>query len=268
MKDTNPIVYKFRDWNNQYHRLIISKQELFFSGFDSFNDPFDINLPFKDKFDFSLKDMLLLLSGQYKFSKVEISKVKEKFQDIDLTSSFGEYMKAKNEKFKEMEDNLGILCLASYCDNPLMWGHYGNSQKGFCIGFNREKLIEELGSKIDKRKINYSPVKYNKLIPQNKIILAGKDQIMEEATKYLTNRLFTKSKDWSYEKEFRIVVINFVNKVFKIEGSIINEVIFGYKMNKASKIEIRAICEKLLPHVNFFQARPSTEKYVMEINPV
>jgi len=28
MKDTNPIVYKFRDWNNPWHRVVITKKEL------------------------------------------------------------------------------------------------------------------------------------------------------------------------------------------------------------------------------------------------
>jgi len=39
-------------------------------------------------------------------------------------------------------------------------------------------------------------------------------------------------------------------------------------MDDAFKIEIRAICEKLLPHVKFFQAAPSTETFTMDINPV
>ena len=40
------ILYKYRDWNNEYHKKIITNQELFFPSFESLNDPFDGKLPF------------------------------------------------------------------------------------------------------------------------------------------------------------------------------------------------------------------------------
>ncbi|WP_214826490.1 DUF2971 domain-containing protein [Chryseobacterium sp. ISL-6] len=47
------------------------------------------------------------------------------------------------EKYVEnVNRNFGIYSLTTKNSNLLMWSHYGNSHKGFCIGFNTEKLFK------------------------------------------------------------------------------------------------------------------------------
>ncbi|MBL7103181.1 MAG: DUF2971 domain-containing protein [Bacteroidales bacterium] len=40
--------------------------------------------------------------------------------------------------FKKQNDHYGILSLSAKWDNILIWGHYAEKHKGFCIGFNEE----------------------------------------------------------------------------------------------------------------------------------
>ena len=38
---------KYRDWNNEYHRNLLTKQEIYFAKPSEFNDPFDGNIPIR-----------------------------------------------------------------------------------------------------------------------------------------------------------------------------------------------------------------------------
>jgi hypothetical protein len=64
-------LYKYRDWNNKYHRKLISKQELYFPKPSEFNDPFDGNIPvrwdllsFEDCYEKNLELMSIALKGE------------------------------------------------------------------------------------------------------------------------------------------------------------------------------------------------------------
>ncbi|MBT2620300.1 DUF2971 domain-containing protein [Chryseobacterium sp. ISL-6] len=69
---------------------------------------------------------------------------------INVTNSkIQGYLKMMNigknhyEKYVEnVNRNFGIYSLTTKNSNLLMWSHYGNSHKGFCIGFNTEKLFK------------------------------------------------------------------------------------------------------------------------------
>ncbi|HTA27228.1 MAG TPA: hypothetical protein VK809_05535 [Bacteroidia bacterium] len=40
-----PVVYKYRDWNNNFHKRTVLNLELFLSSPSNFNDPFDCKIP-------------------------------------------------------------------------------------------------------------------------------------------------------------------------------------------------------------------------------
>lgn len=94
---------------------------------------------------------------------------------------------------KQMSDDIHDLVNFNYrifssskdYDNPLLWAHYANSHKGFCIGYNKSD-IENLSYKV-------SDINYSKKIPTF-------DEIKEETFEEL---LYTKSDEWKYENECR-----------------------------------------------------------------
>ncbi len=59
-KESPATLYKFRDWNNSYHRKMLSNNELFFANNKAFDDPYDFDLPLLDIYPFDrqgLKNM-------------------------------------------------------------------------------------------------------------------------------------------------------------------------------------------------------------------
>lgn len=53
--------------------------------------------------------------------------------DAHLVNSAKQVSNIYNEKSNEL---IGVLCLTEKKDNLLMWSHYANSHKGFCIKFD------------------------------------------------------------------------------------------------------------------------------------
>ncbi|MCK9635009.1 MAG: DUF2971 domain-containing protein [Methylobacter tundripaludum] len=102
-----------------------------------------------------------------------------------------------------------ITCFSEDPRITLMWSHYSNYHRGICLGFRRKKLEEV--SKLYK-------VKYNQRVPttpQNATLL-------EKSIKGFQ----TKSKEWEYEKEWRI--ISFEESSFiSLPPNSISHVIYG-----------------------------------------
>src|SRR5690606_51795 len=91
----------------------------------------------------------------------------------------------------EFDDkHFGIACFSEKWDSILMWTHYADNHRGYCIGFDEKMLrISQLFEKI--KRVEYSQ-NYPGLDPLNK------HKKIDEL------KYFIKSLDWEYEKEFRL----------------------------------------------------------------
>lgn len=113
--------------------------------------------------------------------------------------------------------NYYITCFSETRDDTLMWGHYANSHKGFCVEYDFKELIkEEFSKNINKIKLFLFPVIYSKER------FDGTSYFYTLIQQYLCRNsnfrfypyyqdllfglkvLITKSKNWEYEKEWRL----------------------------------------------------------------
>ena len=46
-----PVIYKYRDWENNLHKKILTENLIWFASPKSLNDPFDIRAPYRFNFD-------------------------------------------------------------------------------------------------------------------------------------------------------------------------------------------------------------------------
>ena len=102
----------------------------------------------------------------------------------------------------------------TYKSNPL-WAFYANNNQGFCIeyDFNKAKKfdIEKKKLLLNTYKIIYSDkVDDYSFVKILQYILTGKqdDKLYLEANLDLFSQLMTKQADWSFEKEWRIMLCN------------------------------------------------------------
>ena len=81
---------------------------------------------------------------------------------------------------------------------PAMWGHYADKGRGMCLVFDKRKLL----SRIESYGCYYGKIAYDKKYEPSIIV---EDNPRQYIRRYIKDVFFTKSNDWAYEREFRVV---------------------------------------------------------------
>lgn len=147
------------------------------------NDPFEV-IPSNEAFaEFFLKNK------HYNYGKTK----EEIIKNLDSPSST--YIPSMHKDYAF--DRYGIISFSETFDNLLMWSHYGDEHKGVVIGFKIDspelstKYCKTWDDKIGKpQKVNYRKFR-------NKEI---------EKPGSINDIFITKSDDWIYEKEHRMII--------------------------------------------------------------
>lgn len=102
----------------------------------------------------------------------------------------------------KMKELFLIGCLCTNYKNKLMWSHYADSHKGFCIEYDYSDLV------VDDHTVLPLPVIYSDERPliSWKAALNNTPENVEEAVVQFTKGLLTKDNIWSYENEWRILI--------------------------------------------------------------
>ena len=95
-----------------------------------------------------------------------------------------------------------VGCLCTSYKNRLMWSHYADSHKGFCIEYDFSEPEDEILQKLPL------PVVYSEKRPSVpwKAAIDNSEENMEEAYAEIMMGLLTKDKEWEYENEWRILI--------------------------------------------------------------
>ena len=138
----------------------------------------------------------------------------------------------------------GIISLSETYNSNKMWGHYGDSHRGFIIGFNSNHYFFNRPRSDEDEYFRIRKVIYDN---NNKIkTLYGIDG---------ADLLLRKSVDWVYEIEWRLLIPLFladevINKnnetihLVKFPTDCIESIIFGIKSNNELKDSIHKIIKK------------------------
>ena len=216
---------------------IFTHNEIYFPSPEKFNDPFDCRLP-TISFEASDKEWLNYYIKYLGRSEAE-QKIRENHHK-DPVHQNGFIKRFQDKIFK-----LGVLCLSELPNNILMWSHYADGHKGFCLQF-------------ENTDIGAQKVKYTESYPVINYLLTPEDD-QREIT------LLTKSNHWSYEKEWRIVEYQHPPGTCNFPKEKITGVIFGSEMPPEMKELIRLwICDTE-PQIDIYEAKKNHCKYGLDI---
>jgi hypothetical protein len=180
----------------------------------------------------------------------------------DEPNNFGEQF--FNRAITSLGSKLGLFSLSRRWNSSLMWAHYTNSHKGFCIGFERNSdYFKTKGNPIDPIFI-IQPVIYS----ENRIKVP-----VERGVKIDPKVVLTKSTDWKYEEEERVIaLLDLADKtieakpynicLFKIPHKTISEIIVGAKIEDDNLKVIHSFCRK--NDIDLYRSRLSDTKFEME----
>lgn len=227
-------IYKYRSWNDEFHKRFITHREIFFASPGTFEDKFDCYNP--TRFDLLTKKQIydyFMWSSVNDNPNFTRQQHRHFARDWSKTSAVNdkEYTKAFMENsVKEYYHHQGILSLTENYNNDFMWDKYADNDKGFCIGYNTKLLFNHIGMG--------GPVEYVDELP-----IIFPEPIMDIFTAS-RNRVFFKHKKWKEEEEYRASKFfpnkaNIGDRQIKIPENAFNRIIIGNSMAESDKDELK-----------------------------
>lgn len=236
MNPVPKILYKYRSLSGDSFRFthdIFMKNELYFPHPDQINDPFDCKIP--PSFDNLTKKYLEKIVEGVDRRKIEaiVGNFDEWKQDFLATPISIIQERLKSSSFKSHQ-NVGVLSFSEEETNILMWGHYADSHKGICIGFDSSELsftFKEMP--LLPERVNYP--EDNEYPKWNPIDIYKKGSSISMSEEMIDQIYFTKSLDWIYEKEWRIIFPESGNTSQSINPNAIVSVHLGCEITESHK---------------------------------
>lgn len=179
------------------------------------------------------------------------------------------HRQAAEGQSKYFQDNF-VFCVTETNDNLLMWSHYANEHTGVVF---KIKCIEEKQSLLcGALKVKYEdryPI-YGTANDWKNLISSG---LIRDRNKLYNDLILTKSSDWRYEKEWRMVFPRpedggkkFVLLCFHPEE--IESIFLGCRISEENKIDLMALVKNQYPWVKVFQARKSETEFRLHFDEI
>jgi hypothetical protein len=194
------------------------------------------------------------------------SKVDQTLQYNDVFSSDDAVRSSAWDRYSQMiADSYGILSLAGVNDHTLLWSHYSDSHKGFCVELDAHSLARQLFdlSRTDKEFIDLHRIEYAEELPE---VLPSNDE--DQDWERHISILKTKSKVWEYEDEWRFFWFQKTALPKYIEKETIRRVIIGCQMPLQHRTDLIALVELNLPTTEIWEATRSHTEFKLQFRPV
>lgn len=272
-------IYKFRMMSiNSLSSL--SSKKIWFSSKKNLNDPFEgyvhVLLPESegDRISQYINFGKKIVSSQSDLAPSQVEKVimerylsspKEFMEFVDNSISLHE------KSLNQYQEKLGIFSTSSDIpENPqrqvanmLMWSHYGDEFKGFCIKYDHQILYDSLQKLNPEVKFAWCKVDYLKQPHSVNFI----ESLSDETLDFLKSIQY-KHEQWSYECEIRIIA----NKTgaFKYSPKSVAGVYIGEKMPDEQKDLLVTLVSSALPGCKIYDvsmAKNSSE-YAIQTNEI
>jgi len=173
------LVYKYRGGSFKRDLQSLKNDTFWASNTKQLNDPYEGFISIKD-----YQQQLNNLKNIFSQHRTNLTLIEQSLKNII-----------------DMKDTkLGILSLSKRYDDELLWAHYANSHKGFCIEYDLDRLLSKQNPKHRFFDIQYSDkipnLDFSQLLGQN-----DPDILIKKMLGY-------KSQRWEYEQELRIITEN------------------------------------------------------------
>ena len=225
-------LFKFRPFNKTSIELLVNR-ELWFARPDSLNDPFECQFDFEAMFD--------ELNTLPNITKSGIDRNKKNAFNIF--------------------NSLGICSFSRTRKNQLMWTHYADEHKGFCIGFNEAILSK---SETALKSVN---VKYQSETPKKVVLkkIEGNSDNVELSldSEAMYSIIGTKYTSWKYERERRLIMASSNTYSFTPESVV--SIALGLRMPKRDKDTLmQLLSTPQWSHLKWYQAEKVKGKFALD----
>ena len=272
-------------------KLNLKTQRLRFSSPLRFNDPFDCYFPpgicnlknavlvLQKRFDGILAGKEQLPADSFAAFKLapiiglaetvppEVAERARKSHKANIIALASDYNQQLELDWENKLRRFRLLSLCAEKNNPLLWSHYADSHCGVVLEFDAS-CTKNTSFQIAK------PVKYQKRVPR---IISRKEFI--ESVIGLADQpdagtyplILTKSVEWSYEKEWRIVLMteegenHLYSDLTFFPGSL-TRMFLGCRTSTRDQRALERLATGDFAHVEVHRARQSRSKFHLEFD--
>ena len=177
---------------------------------------------------------------------------------------------------KDVKESISqITSLVSFSESPkniLMWAHYAEKFTGACLEFNTEIIQREIDC--------LEQVRYAKAEEERKRIPLPHDNLGDNNPEYqkrVREFLSFKANEWTYEKEWRLIVPPMVGiikckkdgdkciLVSDIPQGAVTKLIFGYNMSLSTRLALAKQIRVKHPECKFAHVELDPKKFKISI---
>lgn len=157
-----------------------------------------------------------------------------------------------------IKDAFKLCSFSERVDSPVMWAHYADNHKGFCIEYD----VASLKSDDYRARFLYPVIYSDQVFDATELIALGVDDARFNNLRYCLAALI-KSNDWSYEKEWRLVFIAGVIKAAQtFEMPLPRKVYLGSIIKPDHQKQVVEICDAL--GIEVMKMRHAQSQFKME----
>jgi hypothetical protein len=185
------------------------------------NDPFDCQL------DVDVSDPLTALNSELESAGLTPDIVKY------IAGSECGFKKPTEEAYykaviRKSFDQVGVACFSRNPASNLMWSHYGDSHRGVCIGYSFPRETSQF----------LADVEYRDGYPPNHMPCFSGMTCGTDWRNFINTMLLTKSKEWAYEREVRVLLPGKAGGFLDLHPSSLSMVVMGMRMPESDRNEL------------------------------
>jgi hypothetical protein len=240
---------------------LLSEGKLKLSRPNDFNDPWDCRVHYRvPTTPEERARVIAYFTEVHRKHHPEISEAKRALDAYELKSNPSKleatFVQMNKDMYELICNQYRLYCLTEKPDSPLMWGHYAGSHTGICLEFDARGAPFAHASK----------VKYRTTYPARDIVTTDVEFFI------------TKSQDWSYEAEWRLIAeeraaarstltIKTDNDFLTLPPAVLKSVTIGSLADESSGRQIEHLVRSNAAGVIVRQATLAPDRYELRINP-
>mgnify|MGYP003945736947 CR=1 FL=1 len=235
-------LYKYTSAENGI--LLLENSKLHFNSPLKFNDPFDCH------------PLLVKITDQYIYNVLNESEYKYLLNTKGFTKSPAYLSFVKNFNKTQVQEvqtkilpNVKITCFSEGKNNMLMWSHYAKDHSGVCFEFDTKAMIAHMA---DKTSNNHLPkYLFLKAVYDSK----RKNYVFNSSDdpSPLLMWIKTKSIQWEYESEIRLVFLKWEENLLSIPPNIISRLYLGSRISNEHEEKIVRLCKINFPETCIYK---------------
>lgn len=258
-------LYRYQPYSEKYIQHVndlIINNKIYYSNPLLFNDPFDCKMYgirfseasikrfFRERMKHHMHFADIAMPPEMRRpSPEQVTALLDTTTQKNLDKLIEECAQVIQDLHKQVEKEIGVLCLTSDPLNILMYSHYADSHQGICLEFNLEK----------DNIFNPEQVRYVKDFP---LLEFG---LRHEINYALAVALIsTKSIDWAYEKEYRSLRGGGAG-VVEIPDNYLSGIIFGCAAKDETVQAVMDVVKETAKPIKFYRAVKSESSFSLSL---